>query len=333
MARHVDWWHKKGMLYTPVTGAPMGDLWLPLSDGTLATQDVDLHPDMLDLDRLAGEVCSPGPLEFIGDRIAARAPYASVPWVEAILGCPIRATIQGGSMRTRSFIADWEEWERQPNHWHTDWLDALNTLTAALAERSGGRHAIVQTLMRGPVDLAEAVMGPELLCLSMFEHQKELRRFLETVTDAIIEILRQQLQRMPRLEGGHVNPFGVWAPGTVVRTQCDATVLLSPRQYEEWFLPYDERISAAVDYAIIHLHSGSLHTIEPLLKVERPQAIQVTLDAPGGPKVETLLDRFRKVLAVKPLIVDGPLTPAQVELLRRELPHDGLYIMAREEMW
>ena len=87
---------------------------------------------------------------------------------------------------------------------------------------------------------------------------------------------------------GYVNPFGIWAPGTVVRTQCDATAFLSAGHYAEWYLPYDERICEAVDYSIIHLHSCSLHTVDVLLEVERPHAIQVTLGVgaqrpvPGG---------------------------------------------------
>ena len=127
-----------------------------------------------------------------------------------------------------------------------------------------------------------------------------------------------------------MNPFGVWGPGRFVRTQCDASAILSPAQYRDWFLPYDQEISRTVEYSIIHLHSGSLHTVPALLAVERPRAIQVSLDPePSGPPVERLLPVFRQVLAAKPLIVDGYLTEPQIDMLLRELPHEGLYIAAR----
>jgi len=238
-SRHRRWWQRQGALMAWVSDAPLGDLWLPLSDGSLAGHDLDLTPDMLDLDRLAGEPQEPGPLQRNQDRFVTVAPYTRVPWVEAILGCPVRATIQGGSMRTRSFVADWEEWRARRGQLHQGWLDALKELTAMLAERSAGRYAVVQTLMRGPSDLAEAILGPELMCLSMYDHPGELRAFLETVTEAFITILNAQLERIPPVDDGYVNPFGIWAPGTVVRTQCDASAFLSPTQYKEWFLPYD----------------------------------------------------------------------------------------------
>lgn len=332
LARHEAWWQGQEMLVACVPHTPLGELWLPLKDGSLASQDIRVTPDILDLDRLAGPPESEGGLECYGDRIRTRAPYGRVPWVEAILGCPIRATIQGGSMRTGSFVPDWAAWESKEEHFHDEWFDTLTRLTEMLVERSGGRFAVVQTLMRGPSDLVEAVLGPELMCLSLYDHPERLRRFLDEVTEVFIRVLKAQLERIPPIEGGYVNPFGVWAPGTVVRTQCDASSFLSPDQYAEWFLPYDIRICEAVDYSVIHLHSGSLHTVDALLEVERPHAIQISLDPePSGPPVESLIPVFEKILAVKPLIVDGELSSEQVKHLQQQLLHGGLYISARQE--
>ena len=140
-------------------GETLGDLWLPLADGTLATTDVTVTPEMLDVERLVGDPLEPGPLEVHGDRFSARAPYGRVPWVEAILGCPIRATIQGGSMRSQSSVKEWAEWEHRPVRRSAAWFDLLLQLVEAMAARSGGRYAIVQPTMRGPTDLAEAVLG------------------------------------------------------------------------------------------------------------------------------------------------------------------------------
>jgi hypothetical protein len=312
----------------------LGDLWLPLADGTLASEDLDLTPEMLDVDLLAGPPLEPGSLELYESRFRTVAPYARVPWVEAILGTPIRATIQGGSMRTQAFIEDWDEWARGTPHRHQAWFDLLLRLTELLAQRSGGRRAVAQTLMRGPSDLAEAVLGPERMALSLYDHPRALRRFLDEVTEAFIEILHAQLARIPPVHGGYVSPFGIWAPGTVVRTQCDATAFLSGAHYAEWFLPYDVRICETVDYSIIHLHSCSLHTVDALLAVERPHAIQVTLEAePSGPPLEAMLPTFHKVLGAKPLLLEGKLSEDEVRWLQDELPADGLAITARQTNW
>ena len=54
-----------------------------------------------------------------------------ITWVEAILGTPIRATIQGGSMRTLAFIDSWEEWENRETHRDDGWFGLLKRLTVA----------------------------------------------------------------------------------------------------------------------------------------------------------------------------------------------------------
>ena len=227
LSRHEAWWRRQGMLYTEPPVAPLGRLWLPLTDGTVAAEDVDLTPNMVDIDRIVGEPLGEGHIETVGDQFHHSAPYFPIPWVEAILGLPIRTTIEGGSMRVSAHIADWSEWESGEVLRNDEWFDLLKRSVTLLAERCGGRHAITQTLMRGPSDLAEAVLGPELMCFSMYDHPSELHRFLDQATDLFIEILHEQLARIPTIEGGYVCPFGIWSPGTVVRTQCDASAFLS----------------------------------------------------------------------------------------------------------
>ncbi|NLF00648.1 MAG: hypothetical protein GX601_06680 [Anaerolineales bacterium] len=334
LERHARWWRCEGGLLARVSDGPLGPLWLPLADGSLASRDLAVTPDVLDIDRMAGPMLKPGLLGLNGDQFCCEMPYSRVPWVEAILGAQVWATIQGGSMRTRPVVTQWDDWARRLAQWDETWLAQLLRLTELMVARSGGRYAVTQTLMRGPCDLAEALLGPELMCFSMVDHPSELRGFVEDATSVFIHALCEQLARIPRIQGGMVNPFGIWAPGTVVRTQCDATAFLSARHYAEWYLPHDVRICEAADFSIIHLHSCSLHVVDVLLGVERPHAIQVTLET--GPNVPTLAELapvFRRILETKPLIVDGPLSDAEVAVLQKALPADGLCILARQTAW
>ena len=129
LQRHADWWQRKATLVARIQGEPLGDLWLPLADGTTADHDIDLTPDMLDVERLVGDPLEPGPLETSGDLITNAAPYMRVPWVEAILGAPIRATIQGGSMRAHAFVQEWVDWETRPYRIVEAWRDLLLNMT------------------------------------------------------------------------------------------------------------------------------------------------------------------------------------------------------------
>lgn len=334
LQKHVAWWHRKERLYTRSTGTPLGDLWLPLSDGTLAQKDMALTPEMLDLNSLAGPQYEPGHLEIHGDQIRTAAPYTRVPWIEAILGAPIRVTIQGGSMRAMPIIEKWQDWDFGDSHINENWLDILLQLTDYLVERSAGRAAVVQTLMRGPSDLAEALLGPEFMVYSMIDHPQALHAFIETITEVFISVLQAQFERIPKVGSGYVSPFGIWSPGTVVRTQCDASAFLSAGHYAEWYLPYDVAISESVDFSIIHLHSSSLHTVDAILEQQHPDAVQITFEtASNGPSLQALVPIFRKILARKPLIFEGPLTEDDVVFLFDNCPNGGFCINARDAHW
>ena len=207
-------------------------------------------------------------------------------------------------------------------------------LAQLLVSRSASRFAVVQPTMRGPSDLAEAILGPTLMSYAMYDEPERLEQFLCEVTDIFIDILHTLLSYIPALNGGYLSPFGIWAPGRVVRTQCDATAFLSASQYARWYFPHDLAICQSVDYSFIHLHSISLHTVDTLLAQELPHAIQITLEAePKGPSLEQLLPTLRRILQVKPLLLEGQLNHEQVAWLQDHLPTGGLAITARQSAW
>ena len=106
LQRHAAWWQRKESLLSVTRSPSLDRLWLPLADGSLAAEDLDLQPEMLDLDRLAGEPQEPGALETYQDLFRGRDPYGKVPWLEAILGAPVRVTVQSGGMRTPPTILE-----------------------------------------------------------------------------------------------------------------------------------------------------------------------------------------------------------------------------------
>jgi hypothetical protein len=192
----------------------------------------------------------------------------------------------------------------------------------------------VQPTMRGPSDLAEALLGPRPMSYAMYDEPQRLSQFLQEVSGVFIDILHGLLARMVPVGSGYVSPFGIWAPGTVVRTQCDATAFLSARHYAQWYLPHDLRICESVDYSFIHLHSVSLHTVDALLEQECPHAIQITIEAaPKGPTLMQMLPVLRRILSVKPLLLEGQLTGDEVRWLQDQLPSGGVAITARHNAW
>jgi len=350
LARHRAFWERQAVdrplqrevgRYA-VSRSGVEPMKLPLADGSLAPEGLRLTPELLDpatvhagyregaQEAAFGRTLTAEREEYgaelavSGDVFAPVAPYSLVPWVEAILGCPIQVSLKAHSMWSLppyQHLGQIDQITADPA-----WLDKLREFTAFLVEHSGGRFLVTQTLMRGVSDMLEALVGGEGLGLAIYDDPVKFHEIAAQCAELFIQIARAQLELIPRFQGGLSNPFGIWAPGSSIRTQDDASALLSAAQYAEFILPHQERIAAAFDYSVIHLHSACLHVAEAICD-SSISAVQVSLDpVPFGPTVPELLPRLARILEKKPLILEGPCTPAELDLLRNVLDPRGLFI-------
>jgi len=248
-------------------GQQVAPMSFPLPDGTMMEEEVFyLEPDMLDPKRFyrAYNEMSENP-ETHGDLFHVEAPYLRVPWMEAIMGCPIRVSRQAHSMRTEHIFG--EDWHEHVGMVKFDelWVNKLLEFTDFLVANSKGNYLISNTLMRSSSDMVEAMIGGDNLCTGIYEYPDKIHGLMTLCADLFADMAKSQLDRTPAFHNGYCNYFGIWAPGTSMRTQDDASALVSPTHYQKFMLPYQERIVSNFAYSTIHLHSGSLHTVMPFL--------------------------------------------------------------------
>ncbi|HIF77530.1 MAG TPA: hypothetical protein EYQ36_07825 [Sulfitobacter sp.] len=290
---------------------------IPLADGSRVSEGAFIAPEQLDPGRFYGDG-GIGPA-VSGDFIRGAAPPHFC-WTEAILGCPVQV-VTGGPW-AEPFAADWT----RPDELAVDerWLHRLDDFVDALVERADGRYPVVQPLMRGPIDMMAAALGHEPICVALLQEPERVDAFLARCVEIFVQAARRRLDRTPPFAGGYLSSYGIWAPGSVVRTQVDNATMLSPAVYRERVLPWDREVIEAFDYPLIHLHSGCLHIVDDLLRVDALKAIQVSLDYPGGPLAAEVLPILRDILQQKPLIVTGPVDEAELEALQGLTPGGGL---------
>ena len=226
-------------------------------------ENVDLTPDMLDVDALTPEVGVRDWRKRLvqGDLLHTENAYSRVPWMEAIVGCDIRAGADEAMWPKPALGPNYEGMERIVPGDDNPWLVKLLALTRALVEANDGSYLVTHTLMRGPIDLLSALMGDVRMGLGFYDEPERLAEVLSLATQAFLKVARAQYAVMPPFEGGW-SPwmYCLLAPGTVIRLQSDSASQLSPRMYREQILPHDRAIFSAFDYSIIDLHSaGTLH--------------------------------------------------------------------------
>jgi hypothetical protein len=178
------------------------------------------------------------------------------------------------------------------------------------------------------------MVGVPEMCLAFAEQPQLVQEALARITDVWIDVVGEQTALVPPFEGGMAccEQYGLWVPGTNAVTQCDLAVVISPRTYERFLAPCDERICASLQYPIIHLHSISVHVLPIVLSAQGFAAIQVVVDpGPADPPLLSLVPYFQRVQAAgKPLIIHcGTIPQADLDGLLAALSPRGLCIHAR----
>lgn len=318
--RHCAFWHREAV------AAPL------LSVGR-HTEFTDRDPIRLAGGGLVreGQVLGPGdiaPSELAGAYLGAQTPEDFLPgvspydlcWTEALAGCPLRW--RAGQVWAEPFLSQ-PEVVAAPSD-ANPWMAHLVDLTRLEVRTARGDYPVCQPLMRGPVDMAAAALGDEALCLALLDQPEASRALLQSCTELFIGAVLRWREVAPLFDSGTCL-YGLWAPGTSVRTQCDNAALLSPDIYRRFLRPCDERICRHFDYPLMHTHSGFIAMAAPvLLEVRGLRAVQVSLDWPAGPTVADLLPTFQLLNDHLPLIITGALTRAELELLLAGLRPAGL---------
>jgi len=250
-------------------------------------------------------------------------PLMTIPWLEAILGCPIikkgnniwAEQLDGG---LQGFLSQSIDLDANP------WLERLLAFQRWLAALSVGRFPTSASLMRGPSDLLSAICTPTRMCLEFIDHPNLVSQALDRLTDFWIEIAQRQLAIIPQYKEGYC--FGqifLWDQDKGAWFQDDAVALISPRHYRQFLLPCEKRIAAALPASGIHLHPGSLFVVDDLIEIPELDVIEINYE-PYGVTLEKMLPFLIKVKKSKRLVLWGDFTTEDLVFLNRNLSPDNL---------
>lgn len=257
----------------------------------------------------------------------AALPPIGVPWVEAILGCPVHH--KGGNFRAGHWLDTYDRIdEMEIRH---DWLEKLIECTQWLIGLSGGRFPVALCLMRGPADLLAAIRGAEQSIYDLIDRPEQVERTLQVLTDTWIQVSHAQINCIPSFAGGYCFSIqNLWSREPGGWFQDDAIAYWSPSYYRKFIVPCETKLSECMPSTGIHLHPASLFTIEDLVKMPALDAIEVNLDD-VGPRIPAMMPKFRQVLAHKPLLIWGAFSEEDMLAIRQNLPAAGLALQIMGE--
>ena len=323
LARHKAFWHRapeNSFLRSDGVFAPSVPVRLPQANGQTITEAERLLPDMVDPASLIDAVEAWEPrrsdaasiakeqtlaLLGLGDVMPVSQAFFKIPWIEAMLGCPI--TMTEGQIWVERYEGDLDPLIRRGvrlrgNPWFELYLEFLKQLQARIGDRF---PVTANTLLRGPSDLVAALMGVREACVGWVDRPAFMARLMRACTDANLAVIEAGNAQLPAFCEGALSGYGVWSPAPVVRMQADHSSLLSPRMYEEQILPFDLEVIRACPACIFHIHNNGFHVAPFLVQIDELDVIEVVVDPyPIGEAKTRQVEMLQMIQEFKSLILD-----------------------------
>jgi hypothetical protein len=256
--------------------------------------------------------------------------YWGIPWMEAILGCPVFAGPE--TAWAQPFLSSPPDVSRLNTDLDRNpWFECLMAFTRELLSLSADRFPVCPPLLRGPGDLASAMLGGMDFVMGFIDHPKAMRILLDHCATMRLEVMSRLQATIPSWHGTHAAggyPSKIWTRRTVTYNQEDSAAFLNPALFRAFLLPQERRMAGAAVVAFIHLHSACLYPVDLLLEDDTYDVLEINIDHEGaGPSLVKLLPVLRRIQeANRPLLLWGHLTSGDWALVRKELSPRGLSV-------
>lgn len=289
----------------------------------LTPEDFPIEPFLEDCEKLFQQhAACPGDLMWTG------TPFWGIPWIEAMLGCPIHYSKESHSITSSALAPDITPKDIPQFSDQNIWVKKLLEYYRALAEHSNGRYPIGTTRIRGLADILAALLGSEAFVMQAVMEPERITALLERITPFYMALMDAQVAAIPLFYGGMGSFYYYnWTPEDTRWHQEDSCMLLSPDLYAQLIEPFDRKIYG-VGKNICHFHSvGGFIPYEQILDLD-PLAVEMHLDS-GGPSAEELYTVHSYILKSCPLIIWGEFTEKDLSWVFNNLPHEGLILSVR----
>jgi hypothetical protein len=158
------------------------------------------------------------------------------------------------------------------------WWQWMRDCTLRAAQASQGRYFVLPVWGNHAGDNLALLRGSEALMADIVENPGWVRQAARKVSDILNEVYTDLWalvgENITGIEGS-VNYCNTWSPGKTMGFDTDISCMLSPKQFEQFFLPPLIETMRTVDHRIYHLDGTvALQHLDLLLSVPEIHAIQ-----------------------------------------------------------
>lgn len=209
------------------------------------------------------------------------------------------------------------------------WWVATKTLLDAAGKRFSGRAILGIPDMQGGGQILDSLRGSQNLLMDFFDAPDEVKKFMPVIDEAFERYWSECNEILLKYQDSYIDWLGTWSSRSMVTVECDVSVMVSPDQFNEFFLPSLERQINFVDRSIYHLDgSGQICHLDTLLSLEKLNGIQ-WVPEPSNKDIQRFMPMLKRIRDTGKLLVLVQSALESTDDIKRvldELGPEGIYM-------
>jgi len=216
-------------------------------------------------------------LEHKTDYVPYLDPFEGVTILAEAFGCPVEVPNNGDPWVKSHIIKNYNDVYniKKPAKDNEVYKRILNTLSF-FEKETGFQIPVGATDPQGPLDVASLIWNNNDFLIACITNKKEVHYLLNIITEAFIEFYTLQYETLKNT-AFPVHSFPLINSNDGISISDDEAILLSPDLFEEFGLPYLNRISDAFGGLYYHCCGDFGHILDKILKIKGLRAINAHL--------------------------------------------------------
>ncbi len=223
-----------------------------------------------------------------------------------------------------SLLKDWSQFRRLRFDDSHPWWRRYERQLEVFVEHSRGKWGISHFILIDGLNFVFELIGATETYLSVETCPEEVRRAIDFAYDLNVKVHRTFFEVVPSLDGGTFSNFAQWIPGQIVSESLDPYHMTSVAYFERWGREPAERILAAFDGGVVHIHGNGRHLLEAASTLRGLKAMLLA-DDKGFPLAFDVLKELRPRVGDVPVAVFADYFTFVDRLERHDLPGGVMY--------
>jgi len=199
-------------------------------------------------------------------------------------------------------LVDWEGFRQLAVDPRSPVYEFYREELKAFREAGRGKFGISHFILIDGLNFVFELFGATRTYLELLDRPEKVREAIEFAYRLNVEVQCAFFQQAPLLAGGTFSNMVEWIPGRIVSESVDPFHMTSVGYFEEWGREPVERILAAFDGGVLHIHGNGRHLLEAVSTLRGLKAVSLNDDLHFAPAF-SILGKLRRRLGDMPVVV------------------------------